>query len=531
MFLLYAKASHNWSARATNNWTLTQNGTDYQTPASGDTLDANGKTITLDENLTAAVLTSSVAAGNFTSAVDGLVVTAQIGAANNSHASVILTLTATLPKTQTVMGSSYGGTGSSIHGISLTGNGNFNITGNQIGGLTTGFGLSITGGGTVVVTGSQSSASTSSGAGISVATLPANLTVNGNQVGGAATGPGIVWTTVAGNLAITGNQTGGTASTAPGISVAGAPTVEITGDQTGGTLSVNYAVSITGAAAVTITGTSTASATGIAVNITNAGAVVRIKKVVGNGYGPGSAGISLVPSVNNASAAILQVEEMEYGPRGASPVHGPVRLVPLQTNSIKCLMDGGGTKTLLDSANDDSYPAVSDVRHGVAYGSSSTGTAYIPAASSVAAGVNVDDTIGVALCTAASIRAELAQDLAKIEAAEHILLADAYVPTDDPTLVIPAPAGSEDLTVVYGYTESITNVPRANIELTFRLVTTPAKSERILETAPKIALTDATGFVSITLQRGLPYRVKSLALGIDHEFTPTEATFNLLTLI
>jgi hypothetical protein len=115
--------------------------------------------------------------------------------------------------------------------------------------------------------------------------------------------------------------------------------------------------------------------------------------------------------------------------------------------------------------------------------------------------------------------------------ADQILLVDLYTPAAGPELVIPAPATDESLTVCYCYTENITNTARAGIVLNFKLVSVPAKSERLLEVAPATATTDANGYAQVTLQSGLRYRVTSRELGMDKTFTPTGETFDLLTLI
>jgi hypothetical protein len=123
------------------------------------------------------------------------------------------------------------------------------------------------------------------------------------------------------------------------------------------------------------------------------------------------------------------------------------------------------------------------------------------------------------------------ETVALLEAAEQILLAAPYVPDAAPALIIPAPAGDESLTVVYAHTENIANAKRAGIVLSFQLQGSPAKSERILEAAAVTATTDADGYAQITLQSGLPYRVTCRPLALNHVFTPTGETFDLLTLI
>lgn len=123
------------------------------------------------------------------------------------------------------------------------------------------------------------------------------------------------------------------------------------------------------------------------------------------------------------------------------------------------------------------------------------------------------------------------ETVAALEAANQILLAAPYVPDESPALIIPAPDGDESLSVLYIYTESITNDKRAGIEIVVKLLTTPAKSERVLEIAPKTMTTDANGYAQLTVQRGLRYRVTSRDLGLNTITEPTADTLNLLTLI
>jgi hypothetical protein len=124
------------------------------------------------------------------------------------------------------------------------------------------------------------------------------------------------------------------------------------------------------------------------------------------------------------------------------------------------------------------------------------------------------------------------ETVAALEAAAQIFLASPYEPDAAPVLIIPAPEEDESLTVVYAYTESITNVARAGIDITFQLDTKPAKSERVLEVAPKTMTTNAQGYAQITLQRGLTYLVSSKDLGLNKlPITPGGETFDLLTLI
>lgn len=104
-------------------------------------------------------------------------------------------------------------------------------------------------------------------------------------------------------------------------------------------------------------------------------------------------------------------------------------------------------------------------------------------------------------------------------------------PADAPVIVVPAPDEDDTMTVCYIYTETITNVKRAGIRLTFGLTEAPAKSERALEITSEVVRTDSDGYAQISLQRGLEYRVFSEELKLRKTFTPTGETFNLIDLI
>lgn len=130
--------------------------------------------------------------------------------------------------------------------------------------------------------------------------------------------------------------------------------------------------------------------------------------------------------------------------------------------------------------------------------------------------------------TPSGFQEDLREALA-VAAADQIMLVTPYVPTPAPVMVVPVPAGDESLTVVYVYTESITDEKRAGITITLRLVTTPARSERVLEIAPKTMTTDATGYAQITVQRGHFYLVESEELGLKMVIEPSDDTYNLLT--
>jgi hypothetical protein len=160
------------------------------------------------------------------------------------------------------------------------------------------------------------------------------------------------------------------------------------------------------------------------------------------------------------------------------------------------------------------------------------GILALPEAGAYAAGVEVPS--GAAGVFWDSAEGEASEDLREplsLAAADQVLLTEIFVPVEGPSLIIPAPADDESLTVVFAYTETIYNEVRAGISFAFSLVSVPAKSDRILEVAEKVVLTDADGFISLPLRAGLSYLVRAPELGLQKTFVPSGETFNLLDLL
>lgn len=118
-------------------------------------------------------------------------------------------------------------------------------------------------------------------------------------------------------------------------------------------------------------------------------------------------------SINNGITAIsntvalpsFTVKEIEQGAFGVIPISGYIRLSTASGAFYKGITTGSSTRTLTDVSDiAGQVPAQTDVRFGVTYQSGSkTGSAYIPAAASVAFGVPVDNTTGTAALTPASV--------------------------------------------------------------------------------------------------------------------------------
>jgi hypothetical protein len=157
-----------------------------------------------------------------------------------------------------------------------------------------------------------------------------------------------------GSVTITGNIT---ASTGAGVSNSSTATLTISG------------------------GTYTASTTANAVTSTNASSVVRV------------------------SGSFI------YASNGFVPINA-VKFILLSTPTLaKTRYALNGSTTYVDMFTADNglnQAAITDVRFGTVYASGAlTGVAYIPAASSVAFGVPVDNTTGTATLTAADVRAAI----------------------------------------------------------------------------------------------------------------------------
>jgi len=196
----------------------------------------------------------------------------------------------------------------------------------------------------------------------------------------------------------------------------------INGSNSGGTQTLNIGASLVGCivvingnltaqvspAVVINNGTTTLDIYGLCTSSTNTAAFTTAQN-------SSSLNVTITKaiSVNNGLAAVsntgalsnVTVKEIEQGVFGYVPISAFVRLSPASGAFYKGVTTGSSTRTLSDPADiAGQVPAQSDVRFGVTYQSGSkTGTAYIPAASSVGFGVPVDNTTGTAALTPASV--------------------------------------------------------------------------------------------------------------------------------
>jgi hypothetical protein len=321
-------------------------------------------------------------------------------------------------RNDTTGGATAGGGFTLSNGVTLTANifagaiscvnlagGSFSIYGNVTGGSGIGMGgvTSSSGSNTLNFYGNVTGGTGNSSAGIYCFSSTLFLVIEGNIVGGSGNfASGVHYMNSAnGTINVMGNVTGGTASTACGISTSlTANTVNVTGIVTGGTLAANFGCQVLGV--LTVNGIAVGGIAGAGVST---GTGVFATRVVGNGFGPGSVGLTGAPGISNSGTSIVEVSEMEYGLRGMSPIVGIVRLKKNESNTVTFnLVDSGAAKTLIDATQNASMPAANHVRSGVSYASGAlSGSCAVPAAGSVALGVPIDDTTGTAILTGAAV--------------------------------------------------------------------------------------------------------------------------------
>jgi hypothetical protein len=132
-----------------------------------------------------------------------------------------------------------------------------------------------------------------------------------------------------------------------------------------------------------------------------------------------------------------------------------------------------------------------------------------------------------------------AETIGKLDAAQPILLASVYVPTEAPVLLVPQPAPDLSLCRVFGYLETLDNQPAIGVAVSFTLVAPgAARSERLLTLKQVKATTNGEGYFSLDLQRndqltpaGTSYQVQCEKAGLkDVSITLTSPLFDLSSL-
>ena len=333
----YAVATGNWSNTAT--W---DGGT---LPTASDDVFADGKTVTIDQNVTVLSLRNTqrsggTLGGGFT--VSGaFTINASGGSGFISGASSLLTVTTASPTTTTTLGA-----------ISATG-------------LTT-------------------TAFTFSGTG--------TLTHTGN-INDCVRSPGIL-VTANGTLNVTGNLTGNSGTSggtnAP-IGISGAPTVTVIGNATAGNGAGGSAIRSTGATLLTITGTITGSATQ-----NNADGACLFASA-GTFTVNGTLTASASPAIAGVYTSVQVTGPFISSATGVIPINtiSPIILSPISNNEFRFRKTVSGTSSLFSSDVTSGAPTANNVRSGTVYGGGTlTGTLAVPNPAYVLLGIATDDTTG-----------------------------------------------------------------------------------------------------------------------------------------
>ena len=237
----YAVATGNWSNAAT--W---DGGASVPSP--GDTVRANGFTVTIDTNLTGTAYNlrtdasaPAAAGGNFTVST-----TRTLNVNCTGGTTSCLLLAGTSDKTVTIVGNANGSantSANSCYGISVTGANAVVLTGNIAGGVGSGgnqnHGMGVSASATITITGDITGGSGGC-AGLSVQSGTVSVSVTGNVVGGSTSS--------------------GAATSNPGINHAGSGLITVTGNVTAGSGTAGgYGVYITSTGSVKIVGTCTSN--------------------------------------------------------------------------------------------------------------------------------------------------------------------------------------------------------------------------------------------------------------------------------
>jgi hypothetical protein len=338
MALRYAANTGNWSALAT--W---DGGASL--PGAGDDVYANGKTVTIDQDVTVLSLRTTaggaaVAGGNFAVST-ARTITAEIIAGS----SICLSASPGSGVTVAVTGNVTGSATAAASGVQMSGAGILNVVGNVTGG-----------------------AGSSSGSGIQTATTPGTVNITGTVTGVVGSG---VFHNTTGTMNITGDVTA-TSSSSGAI------------NNTTGTLNV-YG---------TATGSpTTAGAAGVQNNSTGSG-FVQVSKSSDFPNGGATAG---APGTNAANTAgFVTVDAMIFGSGGIPPCTGRHFIRNAGTNYVTMRESNAGATLNMGELSAD-YPSLANVRSGISYDfGNKTGTCAVPPAGSVAYGVPVDATTGTA---------------------------------------------------------------------------------------------------------------------------------------
>lgn len=380
MATYYARKSGN--INATDVWATTPSGAAAAvTFAAGDVLVANSFTVTVNVSTDLGSAgevrndtTGGATAGGSYSLSNGVTLTANIFAGTAQCVTLAGTASAT------IVGNITAGSATNAHGVSVSSSGTLTITGAITAGTaTTAHGVNVTSSVTLNITGNLTGGNGLSAAALSLATATTPVTITGNLTGGAGgNNANAIWHQSTSTVTVNGNCTGGAGSV-------GAYNLST------GTIIING----------TVTGAATAGAQNFAAG------TLTVTRAKGGPLTTSAVGVAA------STTGTTSVQEVEWGDLAMSPTSGPIRLTDVSSNVAVMYRAGTTKKTLVDANASGLMPSAANVRYGTSYnGGNSTGTCYVPAASSVASGVNVDNTVGTAVVTSAAVQSACAAALA-----------------------------------------------------------------------------------------------------------------------
>ena len=220
-----------------------------------------------------------------------------------------------------------------------------------------------------------------------------------------------------GTVTVTSNTvTGGSVSFAYGLNNASTGTITITSSTvTGGSGTNSYGLNNASTGTVTVTSTTLTGGSGsTAYGLSNVstGTIVSTGDITATNSASGLSSDSTAANVKISGSLIGSIS-------GRPAIYASKYLIDPTPTTAKFRQGKNGTTTYSDFFTADNslgQAAITDVRFGTVYASGAlTGSAYIPAAGSVALGVPVDATTGTATLTAADVRAAMGLATANLD--------------------------------------------------------------------------------------------------------------------
>lgn len=387
---------------ANGNWSNAANWNDGTLPQPGDDVYADGKTVTINQDVNVASIRNTqrsggTAGGTFSTSGVRIITANLINLGND-----LLTTTSNTTINGNISGGSYGGGSAGcvrINSASL-----IIINGNVTGGNGSGgHGIFTDQNDNLIINGNVTGGSGSGAMGIKFAFGNSGITVVGNVTGGTSQAIGLGSGSTNRQINVTGNILGGSQPAIFIDNTGSATSITITGNVTGGN-NAAIVVNASNSIPVTIVGNcySSLSGNGAAVSYSGTGRVM----ITGDCYGGlGSVGVAIA-----SSSGINRLSGNSYSSStGYIGISCAGRLVinNTATRTITARTDNAGAiGNEFGYSTDTNLPATSNVRSGITYGAGGLqiGTCAVPSAASVAIGVPVDNTVGTALLTEEDVR-------------------------------------------------------------------------------------------------------------------------------